>query len=55
MGKLLKINYSCDMTEVLDTDIILNNFYYDPIQKYYKSDTVSDNKSIEINNESYER
>ena len=48
-NELLKIKYSCNMTEILDSNITLNNFYYDSIQKCYKSDTVSDDKNIEIN------
>lgn len=45
----LKILYDCEMSNVLDSNIILNNFFYDKNTKTYLSDEAGDEKSIIIN------
>lgn len=45
----LLVKYECGLTDIYSDDIKCNNFYYDSINKVYKSDTVDDEKNLEIN------
>jgi hypothetical protein len=48
-GQNLKVAYDCKMSDVLESQFVLNNFYYDENQKSYISDVSSEEKTITIN------
>lgn len=48
-GESVKIFYDCELSKVPDSDIQLNNFFYDKIKGAYVPDVVGDTKNITVN------
>lgn len=45
----ISVSKTCNLVDIYSEDIKCNNFYYDTINKSYKSDSVDSDKTLEIN------